>query len=146
MFGNSSCQSPHFSNAGGSKQVTVSVETLDTFDPGTYQRLLNNMVSRISKDVRSGRIDTNISLFGEPKERHPPATDLIRTQTLLQSPSEIISSSHRSMMSLEDIESPSTFSISVADPLHFLGVTPTNQSGELLQACKHSIFTPGSCF
>jgi hypothetical protein len=33
--------------------------------------------------------------------------------------------------------SPSNFSISSVDPLHYLGITPTVQSAQLLQACKH---------
>lgn len=34
------------------------------------------------------------------------------------------------------VSAPSSFSISSVDPLHFLGITPTYQSGELLHACK----------
>jgi hypothetical protein len=35
------------------------------------------------------------------------------------------------------IPPPSNFSISIVDPLHYLGVTPTVQSAELLQGCKY---------
>lgn len=35
------------------------------------------------------------------------------------------------------IPPPSTFSTSVVDPLHYLGITPTVQSAELLQGCKY---------
>ena len=42
----------------------------------------------------------------------------------------------RDALEHDAIPPPSNFSISVVDPLHYLGVTPTVQSAELLQGCK----------
>lgn len=36
----------------------------------------------------------------------------------------------------QNIPTPSRFSITSVDPLHFLGITPVVRSGELLHACE----------
>ncbi len=39
------------------------------------------------------------------------------------------------------VGTPSRFSITAVDPLHFLGITPTVESAELLNACKLTVFS-----
>lgn len=48
----------------------------------------------------------------------------------------IFPAGNRTSRSPNHVGTPSAFSISSVDPLHFLGVTPTYQSGELLHACQ----------
>lgn len=115
------------------KQITLSVDTLNSFDPETYQSLLKSMVSRISQDVVASKNDPGISFPGETKGRCSTRV-LAKDMEIVNNHSASIVSSSRKIISLEDVESPSHFSISLVDPLHFLGVVPTNRSGELLQA------------
>lgn len=119
-----------------SKQLavtTISVPEIDKFNAPSYQNLLNTMVSRISAAVMSGDYESNSAFLESQEERKrsfnsKPASN---NKTLIN-----IHRDQRNVQYSPPVGTPSSFSISSVDPLHFLGITPTYESGELLHACK----------
>ncbi|PVH85216.1 hypothetical protein DL98DRAFT_651089 [Cadophora sp. DSE1049] len=116
------------------RQLSVSVETLDQFGPKAYQELLTSMVSQISSSVLVDPLNSNAAFLGSSSNK---------TKTELPSISyDRLSLYRRSASGTPDhlsphhdfVPSPHDINISSVDPLHFLGITPTVQSSELLQA------------
>ena len=109
--------------------INLPIDSLDSLaqDPGNYQHLLNSMVARISEDVISGRAN--------PTYRNE-ALALQFDENVINEDAIVSTKCPHSTKNAEKIAAPSRFCISLVDPLHFLGIVPTNQSGELLQACK----------
>jgi hypothetical protein len=105
------------------EQTSLSIESLDQFDTGDYQQLQSTMVSQISSAVLRGSGVSEVPFLGKLRGKItlPRLTQGVFSKDDLQSSS---------------VPPPSHFSISSVDPLHYLGITPTVQSAELLQACK----------
>ena len=123
-----------------SKQsLSVSVETLHQFGPIAYQDLLTSMVSQISSSVLAGSESSNAAFLGlsNRTRTEPPPISYDRLSLYRRSASGTPDqrSPYRDV-----IPSPHDMKISSVDPLHFLGVTPTVQSSELLQACESSMY------
>ncbi len=114
----------------------VSFETLEKFSSENYQQLVTTMVSELSSAVL--------------RESFVPGTPFLKLSSggANRSPRGLQGDSRDRDQSNENgyfktyflqngtLPPPSHFSISAIEPLHYLGITPTLQSAELLQACK----------
>ena len=113
--------------------TTISISEIDKFKAPSYQNLLNTMVSRISEAVMSGDYESN-SAFPQSQEQRKRSFN-----SKPASKNKTFIKVHRDKLTVQyspPVGTPSSFSISSVDPLHFLGITPTFESGELLHACK----------
>lgn len=121
------------------KPINLSVGSLESLaeNPNGYQNLLSSMVSQISAEVISSPIDSARSIVGEASALHytrikmPQNTSSLSDKTLIAPRTQM-----RALMANPEIPPPSNFSMSLVDPLHYLGITPTDQSGNLFQACE----------
>lgn len=102
-------------------------------DPDQYQRLLSSMVTSLSRKVDSRRKHLDCS---ETKQPYTGLSKLLKHENLIDKPSVAVVNQYNLLSSQLVAERPSQFGISLVDPLHFLGVKPTVESGYLLQACK----------
>jgi len=116
----------------------VSVETLHQFGPKAYQDLLTSMVSQISSSVLAGSGNSSAAFLGSSNKtrNEPPPIFYDRLSLYRRSAS---GTPDQPSPYHDVIPSPHDMKISSVDPLHFLGITPTIQSSELLQACKSSM-------
>lgn len=108
---------------------SLSPDSLDEFGPSEYQDLLTTMVANITGDVLSGSVYPG---SGDDPDESNGDLQMSSMGNALVSQQQPGQPPHLSSATA----APSRFSISVVDPLHFLGITPTYHSGELLQACK----------
>jgi hypothetical protein len=114
----------------------VSFETLDQFSSEKYQQLVTNMVSDLSSAVLRESFVAEAPFLKMSKGGEN------RSPRLPQRNSEDFDASNENpyfknnSLQRGGIPTPSHFSISAVEPLHYLGITPTVQSAELLQACK----------
>ena len=106
----------------------LSPDSFDDWGPSEYQELLTTMVGNIADDVQDAALGPSKSKSRSPgsSQSDSPRGALVPYQRpgFLRSP--------------DDVATPSKFSITSVEPLHFLGITPTYESGELLQACEFS--------
>jgi len=111
----------------------VSVETLHQFGPKAYQDLLTSMVSQISSSVLAGSGNSSAAFLGSSNKtrNEPPPIFYDRLSLYRRSAS---GTPDQPSPYHDVIPSPHDMKISSVDPLHFLGITPTIQSSELLQA------------
>jgi hypothetical protein len=118
-------------------QVTLSVGTYDSFanDPDAYQKLVSQMVSTISEAVISGDTESRLQFLSESDTQNQAMRETNRS--LIKKQNEWFDAP-LSVDYSGAVSTPSRFSISSAEPLHFLGLTPTSKSGDLLQGCKSS--------
>jgi hypothetical protein len=115
------------------EQPSVSMETLEQFSSEDYQQLLTTMVSQIPSAVLNGPELSDSRFLEDSRGGENKSPQLIQGEFIKdEKPGQIVQFKHTSA-----IPRPSNFSISSVDPLHFLGITPTVQSAELLQACKN---------
>ncbi|KAG4440173.1 hypothetical protein IFR05_004318 [Cadophora sp. M221] len=115
-------------------ECSVSMETLEQFDPNSYQNLLSTMVSRISSRVLAGSADSNAAFLGLSNETRTQLPSISYEQLSSYRNSATFALESRRSPQHDLVPPPDNFSISSVDPLHFLGITPTVQSSELLQA------------
>ncbi|KAK0108232.1 hypothetical protein ONS95_003052 [Cadophora gregata] len=120
-------------NDATKRDLSVSVETLDQFGPNTYQDLLSSMVSQISSSVLADPANSNAAVLGSSNKTRTelPAISYDRLSLYPRSPS---GTPDQRSPHFDLVPSPHDMNISSVDPLHFLGITPTVQSSELLQA------------
>jgi len=121
---------PRFAGKGITQYVEPSVgsrispDLLDDWGPSEYQEIVGAMVSNLGetldaegeRDDGLGSSKLSESAVGDYGDRDLQLMHVSRMRRA-QSP-------------------PSRFSITSVDPLHYLGVVPTSQNGELLHACK----------
>ena len=93
----------------------LSKDSFDDWGPSEYQGLLTSMVENIEDDFKDAKVSSSLSHQSQSSSQ----------------PGTLAHSGGR-------VPSPSSFSITSVDPLHFLGIHPTYESGELLQACESS--------
>jgi hypothetical protein len=98
------------------------------------------MVSCISTTVLSGDTDTGVS-FLEHSRKYLNQILAVPNYDTYNNEDDVIPTTEMQSYAptFGVVGTPSKFSIGIVDPLHFLGVTPTIQNGELLQACKYHI-------
>jgi hypothetical protein len=119
-----------FQNLECQAETSLSIETLHLFSPPTFQHLLSSMASRICGELPDGTGD--VVQFRQ--QRHLPPPEPKSQKGKAPAAETKTAQLHRS--SGGDgriIPKPGNF---IIDPLHFLGITPTTQSSELLKACK----------
>lgn len=114
-------------HAGPRPPKRISSELLlDNWGPSEYQEIVGAMVGNIEDTLvveGDGKPDDEsesprqFGNLGEEGHADLKSLQIARRQQKSQSP-------------------PSRFSITSVDPLHYLGVVPTSQNGELLHACK----------
>jgi hypothetical protein len=115
------------------EQPSVSIETLDQFSPEDYQKLLTTMVSQISSAVLNESELSGGRFLEDSRGGENKSPQLLQGQfSKDEKSSQVVQ-----FKDATTIPRPSNFSITSVDPLHFLGITPTVQSAELLQACKY---------
>jgi hypothetical protein len=118
-----------FTNLGCQAETSLSIETLHLFNPSTFQQLLSTMASRIC-----GELPDDAGLVVQFREqRQPPPTILNCQRGTASTAARTVQAPGSSYGDLGVVATPGRFTI---DPLHFLGITPTAQSSELLQACE----------
>jgi hypothetical protein len=119
-----------FTNFGCQAETSLSIETLHLFNPSTFQQLVSTMVSRMC-----GELPDDTGLVVQFREQRQPPHAIPRCQRCIASTAAraVQAAPGSNDGHLGVIPTPGRFTI---DPLHFLGITPTAQSSELLQACK----------
>lgn len=118
-----------------SQEISLSIHNLEEFDSRSYQTLLSNMVSVMRAEALDGY---------ERLDEEPPGSQSRLLETtgfskglLNRKKSEMQVRMHLAKSRFaQNIPTPSRFSITSVDPLHFLGITPLVRSGELLHACE----------
>lgn len=99
----------------------ISPDSFDQFGPVAYQSIVGLMITNMEE-----KDNTPTDHFAHYNfEDHPTGGGLIPIPRI-----------RRGSQSLSVVGPPSRFSISSVDPLHFIGITPTHQAGELLHGCK----------
>lgn len=96
-------------------------DSYDRFGPLAYQSIVGLMISNMEEKESTAKEQ----VFHYNFEDHPLPEGLIPIPKI-----------RRGGQSFSVVGSPSRFSISSVDPLHFIGITPTQQSGQLLHGCK----------
>ena len=118
-----------FTNFECQAETSLSIETLHLFNPSTFQHLLSTMASRMC-----GELPDDAGLVVQFREqRQQPSSMLNYQRGIASTAARTVQAPGSSDGDLGVIPTPGRFTI---DPLHFLGITPTAQSSELLQACK----------
>ena len=120
--------------------MTLSPSTYDKFanDPNAYQKLVSQMASTISEAVISGDAGSRLQFLTESNDaQNRPMKESNRN--LIRKQNEWFDEPPSWDFSRGAVGTPSRFNISSAEPLHFLGLTPTSESGDLLQGCKRSV-------
>jgi hypothetical protein len=112
------------------KGATISVATLHQFDTAeSYQLMLSSMISRLQRNTLSDhQVDQDgftASSNSSDKFSWESSSNGSEGQWQLQK-----------FRGRKSSVSPHDMAISSVDPLHFLGITPTNQNAGLLHACK----------
>lgn len=120
-------------NNATNRHLSVSVETLDQFGPKAYQELLTSMVSQISSSVLAGPLKSTAAFLGSSNKTRTELPSISYDRLSLYRRSASGTPDQRSPHH-DFVPSPHDMNISSVDPLHFLGITPTVQSSELLQA------------
>ena len=102
----------------------ISPDLLDDWGPSEYQEIVGAMVSNLGETLDAeGERDDGLE---SSKRSGSDVSDYgVRDLQLVN-----VSRARRGS------QSPSRFSITSVDPLHYLGIVPTSQNGELLHACK----------
>ena len=118
------------------EQPSISIETLEQFSSEDYQQLLTAMVSRISSAVLSESVVSAVPFLEDSRGGKNRASQLVQGGFSRDAETLPILRCEDNFYQRCSVPRPSNFSISSVDPLHFLGITPTVQSAELLQACK----------
>jgi hypothetical protein len=114
----------------------VSFDTLEQFSSENYQQLVTTMISHLSTAVLGESFAAEALLPKMSKRGESRLPSFLQSNSRgYRQPKE---NPHFRSNSLQcrAVPPPSHFSISAVEPLHFLGITPTVQSAELLQVCK----------
>ena len=121
----------------GLAQPSVSFEILDQYNSDLYQQRVTSMISDLSSAVLCNSYVAEIPLLKLPRGGHNNKSSTVSHGSSggfrgpdESSPVRYTSGHHAA------IPSPSNFSISSVDDLQCLGIKPTIQSAQLLQACK----------
>lgn len=95
------------------------------------------MVSQISSAVLSGAANPEVAFLESRLEarKQDPLVSQDRV-VVKQEARTYVPERQWEIRKQHYLPTPDNFGISSVDPLHFLGITPTVQSSELLQACK----------
>jgi hypothetical protein len=106
----------------------VSPDLVDAWGPSEYQNLVGAMITHLGDDLNA----TDEHIDSSSPSSSTDASYSVTTSDQEGSPKT------KAMVAFTStrVGRPSNFSITSVDPLHFLGITPTYQSGELLNACK----------
>lgn len=105
---------------------TLSMASLDRFDSKSYQQLLSSMVSQISASTN----DSSDAEHARLKKQGECQSALVHGKKDVKPTLPLLAPASQQ-------PSPSRLLMSSVDPLHFLGVTPTVNSAELLHACDY---------
>jgi hypothetical protein len=118
-----------FTNLECQAETSLSIETLHLFNPSTFQHLVSTMASRMC-----GELPDDAGLVVQFREQRQPSPTILNCQRgIASTAARTVQAPGSSDGGLGVIPTPSRFTI---DPLHFLGITPTAQSSELLRTCK----------
>ncbi|KAE9378250.1 hypothetical protein N431DRAFT_366674 [Stipitochalara longipes BDJ] len=118
----------------GLTQPSVSFEALDQFSSENYQQLVTSMISDLSSAVLGNSHVAEIPLLKLSTGGCDNKSSRVFQESSgsLWEPVENSLSKHTSRQRAA-VPSPSNFSISAVEPLHYLGIAPTVQSAQLLQ-------------
>ncbi len=118
-------------------QPSLAIETLDKFNAEDYQQLLTTMVSQISSAVLSGSAVSEVPFLEKSRGRKNRSSQLFQpTLSGDEESGQVVRPFNQRLQQRHALSPPGNFSISSVDPLHYLGITATARSAELLQACK----------
>jgi hypothetical protein len=118
-------------------QPSISIDTLEKFGSNEYQTLITTMVSELSASAAYDSFISEIPYLRQSKGGENKSPRILQSSWEENGQSNDKTYFGHDTLQHDAIPPPSNFSISIVDPLHYLGVTPTVQSAELLQGCKY---------
>lgn len=130
-------EQPFINSVPEPDQPSISIDTLEKFGSNEYQTLITKMVSEFSSAAPRDSFLSEIPFLRQSKGGENKSPRILQSTCGENGESNEKSYLGHDTLQHAAIPPPSNFSISVVDPLHYLGITPTVQSAELLQGCKY---------